>query len=97
MKTQQTLLRAAVTGLISIGAAAFATSAFADGPHGNQEQCAGVIKAAKNDCATATNACHGHVNTDGDPMAWIYLPKGTCERIVGARIVKVTDPTPQKS
>jgi len=29
-------------------------------------------------------------------MAWIYLPKGTCERIVGGRIVHVNDPTPKK-
>jgi hypothetical protein len=29
-------------------------------------------------------------------MAWIYLPKGTCERIAGAHVVKVTDPTPKK-
>jgi hypothetical protein len=30
-------------------------------------------------------------------MAWIYLPKGTCAKIAGARVVKVKDPTPKKS
>jgi uncharacterized membrane protein len=60
-----------------------------------QEQCAGVIKAGKNDCATSTNACHGHVTTDSHPEAWIYLPAGTCERIQGAHLVNVVDPTPK--
>lgn len=87
------LLRAAMTTLIAVGAASSATSALAD--HTQQEQCAGVIKAGKNDCATSANACHGHVTTDSHPEAWIYLPAGTCERIVGARVVKVADPTPK--
>ena len=55
-----------------------------------------VSLAGKNDCATSTNACHGHVEKDASPEAWIYLPKGTCERLNGARVVKVVDPTPKK-
>jgi hypothetical protein len=35
------------------------------------------------------------VTTDSNPEAWIYLPTGTCEKIVGARVVKVVDPTPK--
>lgn len=89
---QSTMLRAAMTTLIALGAATTATQSFAD--H-TQEQCAGVIKAGKNDCATSTNACHGHVETDSNPEAWIYVPTGTCEKIVGARVVKVADPTPK--
>jgi uncharacterized membrane protein len=45
-----------------------------------------VIKAGKNDCQTATNACSGHSTTDGQVDAWIYLPAGSCERIVGASL-----------
>jgi hypothetical protein len=36
------------------------------------------------------------VTTDSNPEAWIYLPTGTCERIVGARVIKVVDPTPKQ-
>lgn len=61
----------------------------------DMEQCAGVIRAGRNDCATSTNACHGHVEVDGDPEAWIYVPAGTCDKIAGARIVHVVDPTPK--
>lgn len=90
--SHSTLLRAAMTTLIALGAATTATKSFAE--HG-KEQCAGVIKAGKNDCATSSNACHGHVTSDAHPEAWIYVPTGTCEKIVGARVVKVEDPTPK--
>ena len=97
MNSSNQLLRAALTSLVALGAASFVSAAVAADAHANEEQCAGVIKAGKNDCATANNACHGHVEKDADPMAWIYLPKGTCEKIAGARVVHVVDPTPQQS
>jgi uncharacterized membrane protein len=87
------LLRTAMTSLLAIGAVSVAASVSAE--EAKQEQCAGVIKAGKNDCATSANACHGHVTSDSHPEAWIYVPAGTCERIVGARVVKVADPTPK--
>ena len=84
-----------------IGLAVAAASLFAaglagaaDNDHSKEEKCAGVIKAGKNDCATSKNQCHGHVNTDRDAEAWIYVPKGTCDRIAGARVTAAIDPTP---
>lgn len=87
-------LRHAITSVIALSGAAFATSAVA--ADSDKEQCAGIIKAGKNDCATIANACHGHVEVDSAPMAWIYVPKGTCERLVGGHLVMVKDPTPKK-
>lgn len=92
MSKTDTLLRLAMTSVIALGAASATSAAYAAG---DMEQCAGVIKAGKNDCATSRNACHGHVNVDSDPEAWIYVPKGTCDKIAGARIVQVVDPTPK--
>ena len=94
MRISKTFLRSALSGALLLSAATVATTAFASDE--SKEQCAGVIKAGKNDCATSMNACHGHVEADASPMAWIYLPKGTCEKIAGAHLVKVTDPTPKK-
>lgn len=88
------LIRTAMAGLLALGLGAAATNATASN-HEGKEQCAGVIKAGKNDCATSRNACHGHVTTDGDAEAWIYVPAGTCAKIAGARVVKVVDPTPK--
>jgi uncharacterized membrane protein len=93
MNDRTHLLRSTIAGVIALGAVSLAAPAVAADK--DMEQCAGVIKAGKNDCATSANACHGHVNTDAHPEAWIYVPKGTCERIVGARVVKVVDPTPK--
>ena len=82
----------AIAGVIAAGSLVLAQ--VADAAESDKEQCAGVIRAGQNDCATSHNACHSHVETDSDPEAWIYLPKGTCEKIAGARVVMVVDPTP---
>lgn len=50
------------------------------------EKCYGIVKAGKNDCQTATSACAGTAKQDGQKDAWIYVPKGTCEKIVGASL-----------
>lgn len=84
----------AVTSALAVAGTGTSSVAFA--ADGDMEQCAGIIKAGKNDCATNTNACHGHVEKDGSPEAWIYLPKGTCDRLSGARVVMVKDPSPKK-
>jgi uncharacterized membrane protein len=48
------------------------------------EKCYGIAKAGKNDCAsTGNNSCGGTSKVNGDPKAWIYVPEGYCERIVG--------------
>ena len=90
MINQSRWLGAAIGAVVLLGAA----GAFAGEP--GKEQCAGIIKGGKNDCATSKNACHGHVMEDGNADAWIYVPTGTCEKLAGARVVSVVDPTPKK-
>jgi uncharacterized membrane protein len=94
MSNRNSLYMFAVTSALAVAGAAI--GGVAQAADGAMEQCAGIIKAGKNDCATTTNACHGHVEKDSSPEAWIYLPKGTCERLAGARVVKVVDPSPKK-
>jgi uncharacterized membrane protein len=56
----------------------------AEMPSFKAEKCYGVAKAGKNDCAsTGNNSCSGTSKRDGDKKAWIFLPEGYCERIVG--------------
>ena len=50
------------------------------------EKCYGVTKAGKNDCSTATASCAGSSTKDSQPDAFIFLPKGTCEKIVGGQL-----------
>lgn len=55
-----------------------------DTPSFKAEKCYGVAKAGKNDCAsTGNNSCGGTSKRDGDKKAWIFVPEGYCERIVG--------------
>jgi uncharacterized membrane protein len=72
-------------------AAAFAapTLALAQGgpapaPKFTAEKCYGLAKAGQNDCAsTGNNSCAGTSKVNADPRAWIYVPAGYCQRIVG--------------
>ena len=53
-------------------------------PSFKAEKCYGISKAGKNDCAsTGNNSCGGTSKVNGDPKAWIFVPEGYCERIVG--------------
>jgi len=54
------------------------------------EKCYGVAKAGKNDCGnvSGTHGCAGQAATDGLWDEWVYLPKGTCDKIAGG----TTDP-----
>ncbi len=47
------------------------------------EKCFGVSKAGQNDCQTDTSSCAGTSKKDNQPDAWIAVPKGTCQKIVG--------------
>lgn len=53
-------------------------------PSFKAEKCYGIAKAGSNDCAsTGNNSCGGTSKLNADPKAWIYVPAGYCERIVG--------------
>jgi uncharacterized membrane protein len=77
MKTTLTIAAALSTALL-LGAAAQA--------QGNIEKCYGVSKAGKNDCQTATSSCAGTSKKDAEASAWLSVPKGTCEKIVGGKL-----------
>ncbi len=94
MSRHDSYIRAAMAGLLALSGTLAAANAMASDD--GKEQCAGIAKAGKNDCATSSNACHGHVTVDSSAEAWIYLPKGTCDRIAGGHVVNVKDPTPKK-
>lgn len=83
MKDSKTLISTAVAGLFALNALGIASAAHAED---KPEKCYGVVKAGKNDCQTATSSCAGTSTADGQKDAWIYLPKGTCEKVVGGSL-----------
>ncbi|MCV6638620.1 DUF2282 domain-containing protein [Candidatus Albibeggiatoa sp. nov. NOAA] len=56
------------------------------------EKCAGIVKAGMNDCGTSKHSCAGHAKVDSDPEEWIYVPAGTCEKIVGSTLKQAAEP-----
>jgi uncharacterized membrane protein len=92
MKSTDRIIRTAFASLIAMGAAVAASPAFAE--KGDQEKCAGIVKAGKNDCGTSVSSCAGTAKKDSDAEVWIYVPKGTCERITGGHIQTSSDAHP---
>lgn len=81
MKKTDAGIAGAIAGLLALtaGGAAFA----ADVHCAERQRCYGVVKAGQNDCATATSACAGTAKHDYQKDAWVYLPKGTCDKLGG--------------
>lgn len=50
------------------------------------EKCAGIVKKGMNDCGTSKHNCAGNAATNNDAEEWVYLPKGTCDKIAGASL-----------
>ena len=83
MKDTKSIATAAVAGVFALTTLGAATSASAaDKP----EKCYGIVKAGQNDCQTSSASCAGTLKEDGKADAWIYLPKGTCDKIVGGSL-----------
>lgn len=75
----------AISSLLTLGAAAFATPTFA-ADKADMEKCYGVAKAGKNDCAGPAHACAGQSKADSGTKDYITVPKGTCERLSGGSL-----------
>jgi uncharacterized membrane protein len=82
MKPVHALVTTAIGGLLVLGL----STSIAQAQKPEMEKCYGVVKAGKNDCQTATSSCAGTSKKDGQGDAWIYLPKGSCEKIVGGSL-----------
>jgi uncharacterized membrane protein len=70
------------------GAFALANTADAQTPSFKAEKCYGIAKAGKNDCQTANSSCAGTSKRDAQGDAWVYVPEGTCVKLVGASLEK---------
>jgi uncharacterized membrane protein len=85
MNSKKALIATAVGGLIA--AAQIQLNAQpAPAPKFDAEKCYGVAKAGKNDCAAPGHSCQAQAKSDSGAREWLYVPKGTCERIVGGTL-----------
>lgn len=69
----------AICAVVAAGLAVAATSASA----AKMEKCYGIAKAGMNDCKTSMTSCKGSATSDGMSGAFLMVPKGMCNKIVG--------------
>jgi uncharacterized membrane protein len=70
----------------SVALPALAVAGPAPVPTFSSEKCYGIAARAANDCGTATHSCAGSSTKASDPASWLYVPAGTCEKIVGGSL-----------
>jgi uncharacterized membrane protein len=84
MNKTQVVIASAIVAALTLPFAAQGDSGPAPKPKFEAEKCYGVAKAGKNDCQTANSSCAGTSRRDAQKDAWLYVPAGTCEKLVGA-------------
>lgn len=88
MKNTKVIAQTALASLFAVSVLAVSAPAEAGKEAGKKdmEKCYGIVKAGQNDCQTSNSACAGTAEVDSKPTAYIVLPKGSCEKIVGASL-----------
>ena len=85
-RTSKAAVISAVAAALSLPYFSLAQAGPAAVPKFESEKCYGVAKAGKNDCQTANTSCAGTSKKDNQGDAWIYMPKGSCDQIVGGSL-----------
>jgi len=89
MEMDRKAMMAIITATIAVGLMSVSTSSKAD-DNQSLEKCYGIAKAGMNDCDVNDLSCSMKAVIDSDPNYWIYVPKGTCSKIVGGITKPVT-------
>jgi len=79
-------IASAVAAALTMPFVSLAPGGPAPKPKFEAQKCYGVAKAGKNDCQTANSSCAGTSKRDSQGDAWIYMPAGACERLVGGSL-----------
>lgn len=88
MKNHDLLIRNGLAGVLALG---LSTAGPVMAGKEGFEKCAGIVKAGANDCGTSQHACAGQAKKDAMAEEWIYVPTGTCNKIVSAKLYQPAD------
>ena len=86
MKNKAKIVKSAMTAFLAIAATHAAVAGPVGAPTQSSEKCYGIVKAGLNDCATATSSCAGSSSKDRQADAFIFLPKGVCDKLAGGSL-----------
>jgi uncharacterized membrane protein len=81
--TTHVRLASAMAVALSVAVHSAAQAGPAPVPKFEHEKCYGIAKAGQNDCQTANSSCAGTSKRNSQADAWIYVPKGSCDKVVG--------------
>lgn len=82
MENQNKMIKTAIVAVLAL-TTVNTISAGTSAKEQNMEKCYGIVKAGMNDCQTATASCAGSAKKDKQSDAFIFVPKGSCNKIVG--------------
>lgn len=85
MSSKKMIITSAIASVLALSV----TPAIANAA--DTEKCYGISKKGANDCATAGHSCAGSAVKDNQGDAFILMPKGLCERIVGGSLSKIEE------
>jgi len=85
MKTRTAMITTAVGSLLALTQVVLHAQPAAT-PTYDAEKCYGIARAGKNDCAANGHSCQAQAKQDGNAREWLYVPTGSCERIVGGSL-----------
>lgn len=86
MKKTNLFIASAMAAALALPIVASGQSGPAPKPKYEAEKCFGIAKAGKNDCQTSNSSCAGTSRRDGQKDAWLYVPAGSCERVVNGSL-----------
>lgn len=84
------LVSVTAASILALGTISMNAQAVPDQP-GAWEKCAGIAKAGKNDCGAldGKHGCAGMSKVDNSDNEWVYVPKGTCDKITGGTVAAI--------
>lgn len=86
MNSTRWLVASAVAAALAVPLIANGQGGPTPKPKFEAEKCYGIAKAGRNDCQTTNSSCAGTSKRDSQGDAWVYTPKGSCERIVNGSL-----------
>ena len=86
MNSTRWIVASAVAAALALPYVASGQGGPAPKPKFEAEKCYGIARAGKNDCQTTNSSCAGTSKRDSQGDAWVYSPKGSCEKIVNGSL-----------
>jgi len=91
MQNINKIVKTAVTSLLALATASTLLVSADAVAAPKTEKCYGIVKAGMNDCQTSNQSCAGSATKDNQPDAFLLLPKGVCNKIVGGSLTPKTN------